>query len=344
LFNVIKFVEYFVLYFLVLNNIESLDRAKRLMKTALLVSVIIYLYALIQLPSGNRVSAPFEGEGGEPNTLGGYIVLMVSITLAFFLETYDLRKRILYGAISGLGVIALLYTESRSSYIGMFFAIVILIFYVRRRNLLLLCVVVTIMFSSILLPGRVIERIAYTFEGDEQSDNPFAESSRKVDTSTKARLDTWGVAFDAWKKHPILGYGVTGFKFIDSQYFKILVETGVVGLLTFILLLMKMKTEIKKMIKYAKGKDEFMYCVTIGFYAGFIGLLGHAIGTNTFIIIRIMEPYWLIAGIVMSIPKALPATVKKSPAGEGEDSETVPILAGEEPREEHDDINRFLNK
>ncbi len=28
----------------------------------------------------------------------------------------------------------------------------------------------------------------------------------------------------------------------------------------------------------------------------------HAFGSNTFIIVRIMEPFWLITGIVMMIP------------------------------------------
>ena len=40
----------------------------------------------------------------------------------------------------------------------------------------------------------------------------------------------------------------------------------------------------------------------LGFLAGFAGLLAHAFGSNTFIIVRIMEPFWLITGIVMMIP------------------------------------------
>ena len=40
----------------------------------------------------------------------------------------------------------------------------------------------------------------------------------------------------------------------------------------------------------------------IGFLAGYIGLLVHAIGANTFIIVRIMEPFWFFAGIIVVIP------------------------------------------
>jgi hypothetical protein len=43
--------------------------------------------------------------------------------------------------------------------------------------------------------------------------------------------------------------------------------------------------------------------VALGFMAGTIGLLAHAIGSNTFIIVRIMEPFWFFAGIVLMLPQ-----------------------------------------
>jgi hypothetical protein len=42
--------------------------------------------------------------------------------------------------------------------------------------------------------------------------------------------------------------------------------------------------------------------VALGFLAGTVGLLVHAIGSNTFIIVRIMEPFWFFAGIVVMLP------------------------------------------
>jgi hypothetical protein len=45
--------------------------------------------------------------------------------------------------------------------------------------------------------------------------------------------------------------------------------------------------------------------------AGFIGLLFHALGANTFIIVRIMEPFWFLAGIVMMLEEIEKAPVNK---------------------------------
>jgi hypothetical protein len=39
----------------------------------------------------------------------------------------------------------------------------------------------------------------------------------------------------------------------------------------------------------------------VGLIAGLVGLLVHAIAANTFIIVRIMEPFWFIVGIVIAL-------------------------------------------
>jgi hypothetical protein len=42
--------------------------------------------------------------------------------------------------------------------------------------------------------------------------------------------------------------------------------------------------------------------LSVGLIAGLVGLLVHAIGANTFIIVRIMEPFWFLAGIIVALP------------------------------------------
>jgi hypothetical protein len=61
--------------------------------------------------------------------------------------------------------------------------------------------------------------------------------------------------------------------------------------------LFKLTINRLKKIKTADFKG-----ITIGFLAGFVGLLFHALGANTFIIVRIMEPFWFFAGIIVVLP------------------------------------------
>jgi len=47
----------------------------------------------------------------------------------------------------------------------------------------------------------------------------------------------------------------------------------------------------------------FLIGAAASFIAGYVGLLFHSFGANTFIIVRIMEPFWLLAGIIVVLPK-----------------------------------------
>ena len=51
------------------------------------------------------------------------------------------------------------------------------------------------------------------------------------------------------------------------------------------------------------AKDPYFKGLAIGFFAGYIGLLFHALGANTFIIVRIMEPFWFFTGIIAVLPE-----------------------------------------
>src|SRR5262245_18571803 len=46
-------------------------------------------------------------------------------------------------------------------------------------------------------------------------------------------------------------------------------------------------------------EDSYMRGLALGFLLGFFGLLVHALGSNTFIIVRIMEPFWLVTGLLV---------------------------------------------
>jgi hypothetical protein len=57
--------------------------------------------------------------------------------------------------------------------------------------------------------------------------------------------------------------------------------------------------------------------MTVGFLAAAAGLLVHAIGANTFVIVRIMEPFWLFAGLVMVAPM-IERSEKKEAGADGD--------------------------
>jgi len=41
--------------------------------------------------------------------------------------------------------------------------------------------------------------------------------------------------------------------------------------------------------------------MVVGFYAGFWALMAHALTANTFVIVRIAEPFWFLAGLTVGL-------------------------------------------
>jgi hypothetical protein len=92
-FFVLKYFEYFIVYFMVANYLREKKQIERFVTVMLIVCFVVCLVSIAQIPGGGRVTAPFEGEVGEPNTLGGYLILMLSIILGLLL-TYGSKHMV----------------------------------------------------------------------------------------------------------------------------------------------------------------------------------------------------------------------------------------------------------
>lgn len=309
---VMKYVEYYVVFFLTTNIVTSKRQLKLLLGAMFITYIIVLLLGFSQIPQGQRISAPFEGEGGEPNTLGGYIIIMLSLNIMLFLNASRKIYRVLLGMLGTIAFVALLYTLSRASWLGFAGMYISLIILTNKRKLLIFALMMGLLAAPFLLPDIVVDRILYTFQKDKQTNNLLQQYSLKeleqmyrtgkvgVDTSTQARFDSMRQALRDFQKKPIFGYGVTGYYFLDAQFHRVLIETGLVGLMAFLYLLwMTGHTVFGIMKKYSY--DPFYNAVTVSTMAAFIGLVLHSIGTNTFIIVRIMEPFWCLVGLNIAI-------------------------------------------
>ena len=297
---VLKYIEYFIVFFMMINHVKDEEQIKRFMFCLFLTCLIASIIGALQIPGGGRVSAPFEGESGEPNTFGGYLLFLGSVAAGLLSKTRDRKVRKLLLVLIIVMIPPFLFTQSRASYLALIPACLTLGFMGKRRIIILGLLIISISLSPIFLPTAVKKRILYTFTQPEEA-GQVAIGDIRLDTSTSARLKSWRYALRDWPNHPILGYGVTGYTFIDAQYPKVLNETGILGFLAFMFLLFSIFKLVVGTLKnvttpYFKG-------LCIGFMAGYIGLLVHALAANTFIIVRIMEPFWFFVGIIAVLPE-----------------------------------------
>jgi hypothetical protein len=172
----------------------------------------------------------------------------------------------------------------------------------KRRMILIYSLCVIGIMLIFFMPEMVRERIVTTVATENVIDG-----KRVVwEGSPRDRLDSWKeVLYNRFPKRPIFGYGVAKF-FIDGQIFLTLCEVGLLGF-TLLGWVLTRLFNIAKRALYTEEvkKDDFSSGLSVGFLAGFIGLLFAAIGTNTFIIVKIMEPFWFMAAIVVSLPRIL---------------------------------------
>ncbi len=305
-FFVLKYFEYFIVYFLLVNNIENKKQARRFLVAIFLTAAIVSLIAIAQIPTGGRVVAPFEGESGEPNTLGGYLLLISSAVGGLLLSKNAVQNfwhRVALAFLAVLMFIPILFTLSRATWLAAFPVFVGFLLLSDRKLVLTLVGVAGLVVAPFAVPESVKERVLYTTEkGERVWERQQQESLGGItfDTSSSARIRSWKHALGDLPNHPVIGYGITGWRFIDAQYLRVLLETGLLGLTTFLMLLWAVLRQAR--FTYREVKDPLFRGVALGFFVGTLGMMAHGLMANTFIIVRVMEPFWLLTALVVAFP------------------------------------------
>ena len=329
LLYVFKYIEFFLVYFIFTNNITERDQVVRFLIAAMLVAVFTGIYAAVQIPFGIRVSAPFEGEAGEPNTLGGYLILIISVCggLWHYLKDPKIR-RILVGIVAFL-FIPFLFTMSRSSWVAAVPMFVVFYILTDRRALFTILLLLFVIIAPFILPDSVKDRITQTFTPEAGFENTVTIGETGLDPSTSMRIDSFKYSLNKWKQHPLMGWGITGVGIIDSTYFRLLAEMGLFGVAAFGFMIYVIFRYLYR--TYTESEDPLIRGLSMGLMAGTAALLGHSVGAASFIIVRIMEPYWFFMAALfvlsrnehalraVTAPSASPAPGDAAPPGDGPD-------------------------
>jgi hypothetical protein len=186
-FFVAKYIEFFILFYVMATHLTNEAQLTRLLRTMWGTCIVACVIALAQIPTGQRVSAPFEGPQGEPNTFGGYLVLMFALALGQGLTLAKPKQRLRWLALAGLILVPLLFTLSRTSWLAAIPMLLTLILLSPRRHILIAAVLLVIVGGAAITPDAVLERINYTFYDPEDRGDVWVAGTQ-LDTSTTARF------------------------------------------------------------------------------------------------------------------------------------------------------------
>lgn len=313
-FYILKYTEYFIIYFLTTQIVQTRQQLRNLIIAFLLTSVIVNIHGISLIGKVPRIYAPFDAPGaeatltggevgaGEANTYGGYLIIVISLLISLFCYSELPTTNFLYLFLIIFSLIPLAYTKSRSSYFGFVPMVLTIIFLTeKKRTLILSGLLLLFALSPIVFPSAtatVVERIKETFAGPSWSEEETVILGFKVkELSALARVKSWKKAFFEFiPQRPIFGFGVTGVGLVDTQIPLIIGETGLLGLVIFLWLLFSVFKS--SMFVFKTIQDPLLKSISLCVISSLVGLLFHSVGANTFIIIRIMEPFWFLCGLV----------------------------------------------
>ncbi len=323
-----QFSSYLLLYFIVVNNVET-ARERRIIVTVLLIStVLVCAYGIYQRFGGLErtrqiVRLYHAGEfapefmtrlGTEkifstfvfPPALAGFIILILPLSLSVLLSKIDIPSRILAGVVCAGAFMCLFFTFSKGGWLASLISLILwsFIFFGRRsRRHLTKIIIVNLLIITVICISFFCELFPQVTPGGFTG-------------SFKFRLAYWKAGMAMVRDYTPIGSGPGTFGSIyakyripgaeetqmaHNNYLQVASELGLGGLLTFlwgcIVFLTAGWRVITKRVSSLTFTDTG--AIVIGSYVGIIAFLIHSIADFNLYIPGITTNVFLLGGLLM---------------------------------------------
>ena len=296
----------FVLFALVLENSittqRQLDSVLMLMVAA---GAAVALYGICQYLFGwgyqsdawvddnmfSEISFRATATLENPNMLGQYLILAISLGGAGLLSAKTWGKRIFYLCCCGLMCICMMLTFARGAWLGLLFAGAVFVLFLQPKLLLLTPLALVALYF--ILPDSVIAR--FTSIGD------------LGDSSTSYRVSIWMATLDMLQDYWLcgIGPGESAFDAVYPRYsysgvtaphshnlfLQIVCDAGIIALVIFLLLLFHFFRDLCS--AFCREKDAYSRLHQAAVTAGMVGFLVQAMTDYSFYNYRVMLLFWV---------------------------------------------------
>jgi len=309
-FFTVKRLEYFWIFFMTLNIIDTEAQAKTCIRLLLFVTGCIALYGIAQFvlfPGAYFGGITGTVGTGRANTFGSFLLIMTGLVLGMFTFASSKRERMAYGMMFLLFLMTLVATKSRGAYVSVPPLILAVVWLTRNRRTIMLllwgCVLSLMFMLGVMLisPDKSTHwgKQIYDIKKQFQDIGQVLVKGASADSSLNARLTSWKATQPEMVTFPILGQGV-GAKPLgtsDNQYVREVLETGFVGLLCLLYLnFVIMLTGVRL---FRRTNDPLIKGMSAGFVGGQVGLLFHGVTISNFYTILTMELFFFLTALLM---------------------------------------------
>lgn len=288
-------ISYIVLYYAAVSNLKREDVLK-IIYSSIISATIIAIWGIFEhfgkSPSCLFITGKFDVECwvqdvknrvyatlGQPNWMAAYLDVLILISLGF-VRKFEIRN-LKFTILPALFFISLIFTKSRSGFLGL--AVGAGTFILLTKNIRL-----------ILLAGLVgLIGAGYYFSKPAAPAPKITNPEISISESGDIRKVVWEGAIDVWKRYPIFGSGVETFAYAyyldrpvahnmlsewdflynkaHNEYLNILATTGAFGFITYAMIILGFA------IFFIKERDAIATLqhdrIMIGLFAGWVSIL-----------------------------------------------------------------------
>ena len=315
----LKRLEYFWLYFMTLNIMESNKEVKIAVKILIGLTAFISIVGAVQFflfpMSGLTGGGATATSGfGRANTLADFYLIAGGVFVGLLIYSKRRNTTLLYLAVCVLCTAALIMTKSRGAYVSIPPLIFVIFIVTRNRRLIygvFICIILFViysLFTSVISNARsteyenaqiLVQKHTGDIENQFESIRDIATKGVEADSSFYARYSSWVNNIDKILQRPVLGHGVGSvpLSYFDCHHVREVYETGFLGYIVF--LWMNLTIFLTVLRLFIVSEDSFVKGMSAGFMGGHAAMLVHGWSIANFYTIMNMEVFWFLVALLM---------------------------------------------
>lgn len=267
-----------------------------------------------------RISGTFMDLGA--NEMGAFSVMMALVCIGCIITCWTMKKwRYIFIVCLICALVGLLYSYSRGGYLAFLVGFMVIFFAYKESKKLVMPILLIAVVFLFNLPPSIEERFS--------SIQP--EQGHERDESAESRFVFWDLAFANFYKSPLFGYGyhtaqdprLNPYQMDTHNYFvKMLLERGLLGFITFVILLRVFWNTTKRNLRWDEG-DPFINGLMLGMCGVVMALVVGNMFGDRFSHYPIVTSLWAYFGLISVIEMNRLEKAKKDLADHNMEKEEV---------------------
>ncbi len=310
------YLPFIAFVFLTIRALNTKDKISTAITVFVTAGLLVSLYGIYQQFFGDNLGhAWLDDEMFEditvrvystlenPNVLGEYLLLVLPLCAGMMWSSKKLLSKLYFGGVFCVSALCMIFTQSRGCWLGLILAAAVFIVLVDKRFILL--GIAALFVLPFVLPESIITR--------------FTSIGNLSDSSSSYRMYIWlgtinmlkdfwlygiGLGSDAYNQvYPFYSYSNIIAPHAHNLYLQIICETGIAGLLIFVLFIF---ITLKKIyLGYISDKKGMYGIICASVIAGLLGFLLQGMFDYVWYNYRVFLIFWIFIGIGIACGRVL---------------------------------------